>query len=166
MKTGKFGGTATQHKGPNSDFLAWDIGKVRLANGKVFPVTGATGVKGNEQCAVFNLQNNNYEGTVSYVSRNIARHIVVDNAKFGVEYSMGVEVKAFGFEKGLSLDLAQKSPRHNRANQRAAVRTFAETIINTLASGYYISLREAGWKPAGEIEAPEALAEGNEDTAF
>lgn len=164
MKTGKFGGTAVEYEGPNSPFLAWEIGKARV-DGRVFPVTATTGMKGSEQAAVYNLQHGGYPGALAYVSRNIARAVVVDNARSGVEYSLDIEVKAFGFEKGLTLNLSQKSPRHNRLNLRAAVRTFAATIISTLANGYYLSLREAGWKPASETEAPEALVEGD-DSAF
>ena len=160
---GKFGVTATQYEGPNSPFLAWEIGKARV-DGRVFPVTAATGIKGSEQAAVYNLQHDGYNGAVAYVCRNIARSVVVDNERSGVVYTLVADVKAFGFEKGLTLNLSQKSPRHSRPNLRAAVRTFAETIINTLANGFYISLREAGWKPAGETEAPETLVEGDNTT--
>ena len=162
----KFGGEAIEYEGTNSPFLAWQIAKVRVG-GKVFPVTATTGVGGSEAAAVYNLGHDGFRSAVAYVYRNIVRAVLVDNGRAGVEYTLAVDIHGFGLEKGSSMALNQMSRRHSLSNKQAAGRTFAELIVGSAINGYYAFLRDAGWKPTGETEAPEALVETEDaDTAF
>lgn len=158
MKAGKFGGEVKQYSGQHTPFLAWKIAMVRVS-GKVFPITATTGVGGSEAAAVYNLGHSGFRGAVAYVYRNIVRQVLVDNGRQGVEYTLSVDMRGFGLEKGSTMALNQRSRAHTLGNKQAAARTFAELIVNSAIGGFYAFLRSAGWQPAGKAAAPADLVE-------
>lgn len=157
-KTGEFGGEATLINGVNGSFLSWAVAKARVA-GKVFPITGATGPKGTEAAAVYNLGHGGFRSAVGYVYNNIVRQVLVDSGRQGVEYTLAVDVRGFGAEKGFTMNLNQMSRGHTLANKKAAAYTFAALIVNAAVSSYYTFLSNAGWKAAASKQAPETLVE-------
>lgn len=161
-KKGEFSGEAVQYEGPNGSFLAWKIAMVRVGS-KTFPITAATGVKGTSPAAVYNLGHGSFRSAVAYVFRNIVRAVMVDNSRQGVEYTLDVAMHGFGLDKGITMALNQKSRNHTLGNKRAAARTFAELIVNSAISGYYIFLRNAGWEAASKTKSPENLVADTPD---
>jgi hypothetical protein len=162
---GKFGGAYEEISGRAGPFLSWTIGQLSVGP-KTYPVHSGTGVGGTEAAAVFNLMNKSRDSAVSYVSNLIRSQVMVDAGKGGLTtYLLSANIRSFGYDEGLDINLSQTSPRGTARNREAAVKYFAEQVIDRLGRGYYGWLGRQGWQRAGTVEGPEPEAE-SEELAF